>query len=89
MYYSVERVVYPKETVQEGTARIIVCCPDVHRPMEKLVRGGDTIIIAPEGSLKLATKNSIRPIGLDKEPLSKRLVHIMHTSFLYYFTQCN
>ena len=71
-----ETLRYKNDTIKDGSARVIVCCPQVGRPMEQLVVGGDTIIIGAQRSLKLASKRKIIPVGYDKRPLCKRLVNL-------------
>ena len=87
IYLSLETIKYQRDTVVEGTARLIVWCPHVEVPMEMVVDAGDTVIIAQEGTLKMATKDSITPIGLDRKPLSKRLVYIMNRCFFLFLHQ--
>jgi hypothetical protein len=40
--------------------------------MEQLVLAGDSIIVAQDGSIKIATNERIKPVGFNKQPLSKR-----------------
>ena len=73
---------YKNDTFIDGTARLIVLFPQGNKTVmtqEKTVVGGETIIVGPDGTLKLATKSKITPLGHDKKPLSKRLVYIVHT----------
>ena len=66
--------------------------PQVNRTIlkqEQTVLGGETIIVGPDGSLKLSRKSRIIPVGYDKKPLSKRLVYTYIVNMLLYIPLSN
>lgn len=77
-FHSLTTIRYSSEIIVEGTARVLVWCPQVKGPMKQLmimeesVINGDSVILAQEGTTKFATTEKIKPIGFDKIPLSKR-----------------
>ena len=61
----------------DRSVRLIIY--DEPQPQERVVSAGDTVIVKQVGSLKLvklATKDSIVPVGLDGKELNPRLVNV-------------
>ena len=53
-------------------ARLIVLHPDVEQPQELVIKGGDGIIVARDGSLKYSTNNKIVPVDVQGQELNRK-----------------
>ena len=53
-------------------ARLIVLHPNVKQEQELVIKGGDGIIVARDGSLKYSTNNKIVPVDFEGQDLNRK-----------------